>query len=90
MGSGGRAVSWLAGLGIREEVALIADINPGRQGMFMPVTGQVVVSPEALAESRPDVVVITNPAFSREIRAQGEALGMEAQFIDLDPHRPRW
>ncbi len=82
-GAGGRAVSWLAGLGIRDEVALIADINPGRQGMFMPVTGQVVVSPEALADSRPDIVVITNPAFGAEIRAQGRALGMEAQFIDL-------
>ncbi|MGA2397473.1 MAG: class I SAM-dependent methyltransferase [Steroidobacteraceae bacterium] len=54
----------------REDIALVADLNPHKQGKLLPGTHIPVVSPEALMESRPDYVLILPWNLQHEIRRQ--------------------
>ncbi|MBL8201074.1 MAG: methyltransferase domain-containing protein [Chromatiales bacterium] len=64
-------------------VEVVADVNVRRQGRFLPVTGQPVVSPDALAVYHPDVIVCTNPTYALEISSQVAALGLACEFVVL-------
>lgn len=77
-GSGSKAVSFLTTLGITSELQYVVDINPHRQGMFMPGTGHAIVSPDFLANYKPDRVVIMNPIYRDEIAVMLKERGVEA------------
>ncbi len=66
-GSGSKAVAFLTTLRLRDDIELVVDVNPYRHGRFMPGTGQRIVAPSFLASYQPDVVVIMNPVYRREI-----------------------
>ncbi len=51
--------------------------------MFLPRTGYKVEPPERLLEYRPDIVLITNPTYAEEIKAQTRALGLNPKFLEL-------
>ena len=82
-GAGGRAITFFSQLHVGDEIPYVADINPNRQGRFLPRTGQRVVAPEVLREYRPDAVIITNPTFEAEIREQARGLGLASDFLVL-------
>jgi SAM-dependent methyltransferase len=82
-GAGQRAVNFLNRFDLRDEVAFVVDINAQRQGMFLARTGHRVEPPERLLEYRPDIILITNPTYSAEIRAQTHALGIYPDFLEL-------
>ena len=84
-GGGSKGVSFLTTLGLTEEVALAVDINPYKQGKFMPGTGHPVVAPEALREQPPDLVIVMNPIYVGEITSSLRALGLEPEITALDP-----
>lgn len=88
--SGRKVVLWSAGTRavnflnvFREEPAIefVVDLNPFKQGMFIPGTGQRIVSPEFLRAYRPDAVLIVNPIYRREIAAKLDALGLDSEVI---------
>jgi|RhiMetdeSRZDD1v2_1073273.scaffolds.fasta_scaffold09990_5 methyltransferase family protein/C-methyltransferase-like protein len=83
-GSGARAVSFLSALDPGPEVPYLVDINPKRQGLFMPRTAQPVAAPEALLSDPVDSILITNPAFVSEIRSQAAELGVRGEIVVLD------
>jgi hypothetical protein len=83
-GAGARAVAFLSALRPGPEMRRLVDINPRRQGLFMPVTGQSVSPPETLSNDPPDAVLITNPAFESEIRGQADRLGFRGDVRVLD------
>jgi hypothetical protein len=68
-GAGSKAVSFLTAVDRHEAVTAVADINPYRQGRFMPVTGHQIVSPDDVAALDPDLVIIMNPVYRNEISA---------------------
>lgn len=74
-GSGAGGISFFSTLKIGAEIPYVVDINPRRQGRFLPLTGQEVVPPEFLPSYQPDTVIITNETYAQEIRAQ--VAGME-------------
>ena len=87
--SGKRAIAWGAGSGaislcsllnIKEEIPYVIDINPKRQGKFLPVTGQQVVPPEFLLEYKADIVVITNSTYEHEIKRHITDLEIECDY----------
>ena len=43
------------------EIEFVVDLTPRKQGMYVPGTGQLVVSPEQIREFRPDVVLCPHP-----------------------------
>jgi len=82
-GSGSKAVSFLTTLGIGDEIDAAVDINPNRQGMFMPGTGHPIIAPEVLTERAPDVVIIMNPVYRKEISEQLASMGLGPEIRTL-------
>ncbi|SRR6056297_929390 len=81
-GSGSKGVAFLAGADRKHRVVAAVDINPHRQGRFMPGTGQPIIAPEALIALQPATVIIMNPAYRDEIRDQLAGLGLDPR-IDI-------
>lgn len=82
-GAGARGPSFLSRLKVNtSECPYIIDINPNKQGKFLPITGQKIVSPEILKEGI-KTVIIANPIYEKEIRALSKKLGYKGNFIKL-------
>jgi SAM-dependent methyltransferase len=82
-GSGSKAVSYLTTLGIADDLEYIVDINPHKHGKFLAGTGHEIVAPEFLTQYKPDVVIVMNPIYCDEIRADLGRLGLSPQVIAL-------
>jgi hypothetical protein len=80
-GAGSKAVAILTSCRIGSEVGCLVDVNPHKVGKFLPGTGHPVVSPLALRDYRPGVVVAMNPVYVDEIRQQLLSLGVDAEVI---------
>lgn len=82
-GGSSKSVGFLTTLGITREIELCVDINPYKQGKFMPGTGQKIVAPQELVDYRPTHAILTNPIYTGEIGEQLAGLGVSVQFIPL-------
>ena len=80
-GAGSKGVAFLCALPAAERIEVAVDINPYKHGMFMAATGQRIVPPEFLAEYRPDVVIVMNPIYRDEIRAELDRLRVDADVV---------
>ncbi len=80
-GSSSKGVSFLTTLGLSDEVGYVVDINPFRQGKFMPGTGHEIVPPAKMVEYKPDVVLAMNPIYCDEIAADLHKLGLSPQIV---------
>lgn len=80
-GSGSKAVGFLTSLGIGESVRHVVDINPHKQGMYLPVTAQQIVPPDFLADYGPDIVIAMNPTYKAEIATELGRMGVRAQLL---------
>ncbi|MEL6926603.1 MAG: methyltransferase domain-containing protein, partial [Bacteroidota bacterium] len=79
-GAGARAVSFFNLFDLTEQVPDIVDINVKRQGKYLPGTAQSIVTPEYLKNYHPELVIITNPTYADEIKAQVHELGIQPEF----------
>lgn len=79
-GGGSKAVAFLTTLGLQDEVEFVVDINPFKQGGFLPGTGHVVVGPEHLTHFQPDLVISMNPIYCEEIRKDLDKLGLDSRL----------
>ena len=80
-GSGSKGVAFLTGLGLKNAIEYVVDINPYRQGKFMAGTGQEIVAPEFLKSYRPDVAIAMNPVYQGEIQADLTRLGLKTAVM---------
>ncbi|MEM7452760.1 MAG: methyltransferase domain-containing protein [Planctomycetota bacterium] len=81
-GSGGKGISLLNNLNIASWIECVVDINPNRQGRFIPGTGHRIVAPVELKTIRPDIVIVTNRIYLSEIRESVGRLGIgEPEFV---------
>lgn len=80
-GAGSKGVTFLNALGVKSEIEYVVDINPRKTGMHVAGTGQKIVDPSSLRAYRPDAILIMNPIYENEIRAQARALDLEAEFL---------
>ena len=79
-GAGSRAVTFFNMFDTNDWVSEIVDINKNRQGKYLPGSGQKVIAPDQLRAINPDLLIITNPTYADEIKAQVKALGLEPEF----------
>lgn len=79
-GSGGKGISFLNAVGAKDEIQFVVDINPNRQGSYIPGTAQQIVHPEFLIEFQPDLIILTNPIYEHEIRQQVASMNLQCQF----------
>lgn len=81
-GAGAKTVAFLDLVGCPATIDSVVDINPNKQGRHLPGSGHRVVAPEALATSRPDVVVIMNPVYRAEIADALADLGLAPELVE--------
>lgn len=67
-GAGSKGITFLNVLRTNDLIDYVVDINPYKQGRHVPGTGQQVVSPDALADIKPQVVIAMNPLYTDEIK----------------------
>ena len=75
-GAGSKGVTFLNVLKSFGKIEYIVDINPHKQGRFVAGTGQQIVSPDFLKEYRPDIVLVMNPIYQKEIQDALDKLGL--------------
>jgi hypothetical protein len=80
-GSGSKCVGFMTTLGVKDEIQYIVDINPRRNGKFIPGVGKQIVSPEFLKQYKPDTVIVMNPIYSNEIKKMMDDMGISAEYI---------
>jgi SAM-dependent methyltransferase len=82
-GAGARAISFLTLFSTFESLRAVVDINPARQGKFLPKSGLEVLAPETLLQLRPELILISNPTYAAEIQMQARQLGLTCDFMAL-------
>lgn len=82
-GGGSKAVSFLTTLGLNDQIDFVVDINPHKHGKFVPGAGHAVQSPETLKEHRPDCVILMNPVYEDEVRAQLQGMGLNPRILPV-------
>ena len=80
-GSGSKAVAFLTTLGVHDQIEYVVDINPNMSGHYLAKAGLEIVSPSVLYDYRPDVVIVMNPVYLREIRAELTNLGLNPDVM---------
>ena len=82
-GGGSKAVAFLTTLGLGEEIGAVVDINPYKQGRFIAGTGHEVIAPDRLADLDPRLIIVMNPVYLDEVRADLDQLGIVAEVTAL-------
>jgi SAM-dependent methyltransferase len=82
-GSGSKATAFLAALGGDAIVDLVVDINPRKDGRYVAGTGHRIVAPATLTAYPPGLVIVMNPAYEQEIRAQLARLSLFPRVVSL-------
>ena len=82
-GAGAKGVMFLNLLRVSAGAGVdwVVDINPRKQGHFVPLMGQRIVGPDYLLENPPDLVVVMNPEYEREIRGTIESMGIRCEVM---------
>ena len=80
-GSSSKCVAFLNTIGIQDEIEYIVDINPYRQGKYLPGSGKLIVAPNFLKDYRPDVVIAMNPIYLDEILSDLNSLGLTPELV---------
>lgn len=60
------------------------DINPKKQGHFLPVSGLPVISPVTSSSRRPTTIFVMNPVYLDEIKQTAATAGISAQLIAIN------
>jgi hypothetical protein len=82
-GSGSKCVAFMTTLGVKDEIEYVIDINPHRHGKFIPGTGRKIMPPEFLKKYKPDVTIVMNPVYCKEIRQMLDDLGVTTEVIPV-------
>jgi len=82
-GAGAKGVMFLNLLKVTtgSGVDWVVDINPRKQGHFVPLRGQRIVGPDYLLQKSPDLVVVMNPEYEGEIRETIQNMGIRCEVI---------
>ncbi len=80
-GASSKGVGFLTALEAGRTVESVVDINPYKQGKFMPGTGQEIVSPDVLRQEPPDLVIVMNPIYLDEITADLSGRGLFPEIV---------
>ena len=73
-GGGSKAVAFLSVPSVSSGISGVIDINPHKQGRFLAGTGHEVLAPDELRTLRPELVVVANPIYLREIKERITAM----------------
>lgn len=81
-GGGAKTVSFLNMLPAGEAIFHVVDINPNKQGLYIPGSGQEIVSPQFLEKYQPNVVILMNPIYKQEVQQKLNEMEVNALVIN--------
>lgn len=81
-GGGAKTVGFLNMLSMGGIISHVVDINPNKRGMYIPGSGQEIIAPDFLVDYQPDVVVLMNPIYKREVELKLEEMKVKALVMD--------
>jgi SAM-dependent methyltransferase len=82
-GAGMRGINFLSRFGNEAVFQKVVDINPERQGVYLPCSASYVESPDVLKAFSPDRIVLSNPNYKEEIRHQLADMGINCELESL-------
>jgi SAM-dependent methyltransferase len=82
-GSGSKCVSFLTTLNVRKEIEYVIDINPYREGKFIPGAAKKILPPNFLKTYNPDYVIVMNAAYSNEIRQMLNDMNVNTEVLTI-------
>jgi SAM-dependent methyltransferase len=82
-GSGSKSVAFVTTLKLANQIEYVVDINPYKHGKHMPGTGQEIVSPGFLRDYKPDVVIVMNPIYRKEIQQSLVSIGLSPHLMTV-------
>lgn len=82
-GAGSKGITFLNTLPPDARVDAVVDLNPRKWGRHVPGSGQRVIGPDELGHYRPDLVLVANPIYLGEIRAELAGRGIDAELACL-------
>ena len=80
-GAGAKGTTFLNVVEGGESIEWVVDVNPRKQGTYVPGTGHRIVGPDALEQQAVRAIVVMNPIYSGEIARALEQLGVEAELL---------
>jgi hypothetical protein len=93
-GAGSKGTTFVNVVPTRDAVGAFIDINPRKQGAFVPGSGHAILAPDQLRERSPKLVVVMNPVYEPEVVAQLAALGLAPPVVSASecqpPDRSHW
>ena len=81
-GAGSKGVTFLNILQDQKQIEYVVDINPNKEGKFIPGTGQQIVTPNFLIDYKPDIIIVMNPIYKNEIKKMLTKMNLMPQLID--------
>ena len=82
-GAGSKCVSFFTTLNLTDEIDYAVDINPHKQGQFVPGTGHRVLGPDDLTNEPPNAVVVMNAIYCDEIQELLNSLSLGPELLPL-------
>jgi len=82
-GAGAKGVMFLNLLRVSAGAGIdwVVDINPRKQGHFVPLMGQRIVGPDWLRQDPPDLVIVMNAEYRREIGCMINDIGIGCEVV---------
>jgi hypothetical protein len=82
-GAGSKGRTYLNVVAPEGQIGAIIDVNPRKDGYGIPGVPGIIRRPESLRTVRPATVLIANPVYTDEIKADLGELGVEAEVLPL-------
>ena len=82
-GSGSKCVSFLTTLQVGQEIDYLVDINPYREGKFIPGAAKRIMSPNFLKSYNPDYVIVMNAAYCSEIQQALDDMHVSTKVLTI-------
>jgi hypothetical protein len=80
-GAGARGITFLnLAMAKRRVLAGIVDVNPRKWGKYAPGCGLPVIAPAQLPSLRPDIVLLANEIYEREVREMVMSYGLDPKI----------
>ncbi|MEL6828595.1 MAG: class I SAM-dependent methyltransferase [Pseudomonadota bacterium] len=80
-GGGSKCVSFITTNSLGRDVDKVIDINPFKQGKYLPHTAHCVVGPDSVSDDPPDTVIVMNQVYLPEISEKLISLGLSPELV---------
>jgi SAM-dependent methyltransferase len=80
-GAGSKGVTFANLLDLGGKISYIVDISPKKEGSYVAGSGQKIVPPHFLTAYKPDLVIVMNAIYEKEIREIVRKMGIDPRII---------